>query len=132
MILLWVMSILIYLTWAIAQLEGYLVLEMKTIAIYQAHLNDFQKTERTLLACEQSLIEPTLLESSTPAVEMFADGCRIEAIGPVEPRSKPKGALHQKYLYRIRAGDHIRIASTVIVDHRNRTMTRLNWQPLYD
>ena len=44
-----------YLTWAIAQLEGYLALEMKTNAIYQAYLHDFQKTERTLLACEQGL-----------------------------------------------------------------------------
>ena len=38
-----------YLRWAIAQLEGYLVLEMKTNAIYQADVHDFQKTERTLL-----------------------------------------------------------------------------------
>ena len=72
-----------YLTWAIAQLEGYLVLEMKTNAIYQADVHDFQKTERTLLTCEQSLLEPALLESSKPAAEEFADRCRIEALGPV-------------------------------------------------
>ena len=55
MILLWVMSILMYLTWAITQLEQYLVLELKTIAVYQGHLEDFQKTEHVLLACEKSL-----------------------------------------------------------------------------
>ncbi|MEY3540455.1 MAG: hypothetical protein RL184_526, partial [Pseudomonadota bacterium] len=31
------MSILMYLTWAITQLEQYLVLELKTIAVYQGH-----------------------------------------------------------------------------------------------
>ena len=53
-----------YLTWAITQLEQYLVLELKTIAVYQGHLEDFQKTEHVLLACEQSLLEPASLETS--------------------------------------------------------------------
>jgi hypothetical protein len=132
MILLWVMSILMYLTWAIAQLEGYLALEIKTNAIYQAYVHDFQKTERTLLACEKGLFEPALVESSKPAAEGFADGCQIEALGPVESISRTQGTPQQKYLYQIRAGNRIRIESTVIVDHFAGTMTRLNWQQLYD
>ena len=132
MILLWVMSILMYLTWAIAQLEGYLVLEIKTNAIYQAYVHDFQKTERTLLACEKGLFEPALVESSKPAAEGFADGCQIEALGPVESSSRTQGTPQQKYLYQIRAGNRIRIESTVIVDHFAGIMTRLNWQQLYD
>ena len=132
MILLWVMSILMYLTWAIAQLEGYLALEMKTNAIYQAYLHDFQKTERTLLACEQGLLEPALVESSKPAAEGFADRCQIGALGPVESSSRAQGTQQQKYVYQIRAGNQMRIESTVIVDHFAGTMTRLNWQQLYD
>ena len=132
MILLWVMSILMYLTWAIAQLEGYLALEMKTNAIYQAYVHDFQKTERTLLACEKGLFEPALVESSKPAAEGFADGCQIEALGPVESSSRTQGTPQRKYLYQIRAGNRIRIESTVIVDHSAGTKTRLNWQQLYD
>lgn len=132
MILLWVMSILMYLTWAIAQLEGYLALEIKTNAIYQAYVHDFQKTERTLLACEKGLFEPALLESSKPAAEGFADGCQIEALGPVESSSRTQGTPQQKYLYQIRAGNRIRIESTVVVDHFAGTKTRLNWQQLYD
>jgi len=82
-----------YLTWAIAQLEGYLALEIKTNAIYQAHNHDFQQTEHTLLACEQSLLESALLDSSKPVAEGFADRCRIEAqlnqaAGLREPSSK--------------------------------------------
>ena len=132
MILLWVMSILMYLTWAIAQLEGYLALEMKTNAIYQAYLHDFQKTERALLACEQGLLEPALVESSKPSAEGFSDRCRIEALGPVVPSSRTQEIPQRKYLYQIRAGNRIRIESTVIVDHFAGTMTRLNWQQLYD
>ena len=132
MILLWVMSILMCLTWAIAQLEGYLALEIKTNAIYQAHNHDFQKTERTLLACEQSLLEPALLGSSKPAVEGFADRCPIEALGPVESSSRTQGTPQQKYLYQIRVGNRIRIESTVIADHFAGTITRLNWRQLYD
>ena len=132
MILLWVMSILMYLTWAIAQLEGYLALEIKTNAIYQAHNHDFQQTEHTLLACEQSLLEPTFLDSSKPAVEGFADRCRIEVLGPTESSSRAQGTQQQKYVYQIRAGNQMRIESTVIVDHFAGTMTRLNWQQLFD
>ena len=121
-----------YLTWAIAQLEGYLALEMKTNAIYQAYVHDFQKTERTLLACEQGLLEPALVESSKPSAEGFSDGCRVEALGPVESSSRTQGTPKQKYLYQIRAGNRIRIESTVIVDHFAGTKTRLNWQQLYD
>jgi hypothetical protein len=132
MILLWVMSILMYLTWAIAQLEGYLALEIKTNAIYQTYVHDFQKTERTLLACEQGLLEPALVESSKPAAEGFADRCQIGALGPVESSSRTQGTPQRKYLYQIRAGNRIRIESTVVVDHFAGTMTRLNWQQLYD
>ena len=120
------------LTWAIAQLEGYLALEIKTNAIYQAYVHDFQKTERTLLACEQGLLEPALVESSKPAAEGFADRCWIEALGPVESSSRTQGTPQRKYLYQIRAGNRIRIESTVVVDHFAGTKTRLNWQQLYD
>jgi hypothetical protein len=132
MILLWVMSILMYLTWAIAQLEGYLALEMKTNAIYQAHNHDFQQTEHTLLACEQSLLKSVLLDSSKPVAEGFAYRCRIEALGPAESSSRAQGTQQQKYVYQIRAGNQMRIESTVIVDHFAGTMTRLNWQQLFD
>ena len=121
-----------YLTWAIAQLEGYLALEIKTNAIYQTYVHDFQKTERTLLACEQGLLEPALVESSKPAAEGFADRCWIEALGPVESSSRTQGTPQRKYLYQIRAGNRIRIESTVVVDHFAGTKTRLNWQQLYD
>ena len=121
-----------YLTWAIAQLEGYLALEMKTNAIYQAYLHDFQQTEHTLLACEQSLLESVLLDSSKPVAEGFADRCRIEALGPIESSSRTQGTPQQKYLYQIRVGNRIRIESTVIADHFAGTITRLNWQQLYD
>ena len=121
-----------YLTWAIAQFEGYLALEMKTNAIYQAYVHDFKKTERTLLAYEQGLLEPALVASSKPAAEGFADRYRIEALGPVESSSRTQGTPQQKYLYQIRAGNRIRIESTVIVDHSAGTMTRLNWQQLYN
>jgi hypothetical protein len=141
MILLWVMSILMYLTWAITQLEQYLVLELKTIAVYQGHLEDFQKTEHVLLACEQSLLEPASLESSqlkitysqSPAKSTQMP-CIIEAIGLVEPRkgSSKNVIQNPKSLYHIRVGDRIRMESTMIVDHLAGTLTRLNWQQLYD
>ena len=121
-----------YLTWAIAQLEGYLALEMKTNAIYQAHNHDFQQTEHTLLACEQSLLKSVLLDSSKPVAEGFADRCRIEALGPVVPSSRTQEIPQRKYVYQIRAGNQMRIESTVIVDHFAGTMTRLNWQQLFD
>ena len=93
-----------YLTWAIAQLEGYLALEIKTNAIYQAYVHDFQKTERTLLACEQGLLEPALVESSKPAAEGFADRCQIEALGPVESSSRTQGTPQRKYSIKLGQG----------------------------
>ena len=141
MILLWVMSILMYLTWAITQLEQYLVLELKTIAVYQGHLEDFQKTEHVLLACEQSLREPASLESSQLKITYSQSPakstpmpCIIEASGLVEPsKESSKNVIpNPKRLYHIRVGDRIRMESTIVVDHLARTLTRLNWQQLYD
>ena len=130
-----------YLTWAITQLEQYLVLELKTIAVYQGHLEDFQKTESVLLACEQSLLEPASLEpsqlkithSKSPA-RRTPMPCMIEASGLVVPsKESHKNAIpNQKRLYQVRAGNHVRMESTVIVDHLAGTLIRLNWQQLYD
>jgi hypothetical protein len=143
MILLWVMSILMYLTWAITQLGQYLVLELKTIAVYQGHLEDFQKTEHVLLAYEQSLLEPASLESSQLKITYSQSPakstpmpCIIEASGLVEPsKESSKNVIpnpNPKRLYHIRVGDRIRMESTIVVDHLAGTLTRLNWQQLYD
>ena len=58
----------------------------------------------------------------------------IEASGLVEPRkgSSKNVIQNPKRLYHVRVGDRIRMESTMIVDHLAGTLTRLNWQQLYD
>ena len=59
MILLWVMSLVTALSWAILQLESSLALEIRTQALVQRSLDQFQRTEEALLNCEMHLMNLT-------------------------------------------------------------------------
>lgn len=123
MILLWVMSILMYLSWAVTQLEHSLSLEIKTMAVYQSQMELFQKTENHLLLCEQSLLANAPLRD-----------CRIELIAVQAPNKTKQGKVkldHTKR-YQVRVGDRVRLQSTVLHDLERGTIQRINWQQLYE
>jgi hypothetical protein len=60
--------------------------------------------------------------------------CQIEIITAGEPgkSGKHKATIHQRRFYRIHVGNQVRIQSTVVVDDQRGTLTRLNWQQLYE
>ncbi|NCV04083.1 MAG: hypothetical protein EBV46_06520 [Burkholderiaceae bacterium] len=55
MILLWVMSLLLYLAWTVAQLESMLALEIQSQAIQVRYQSEFEKAEALLAHCEDRL-----------------------------------------------------------------------------
>jgi hypothetical protein len=134
MILLWLMSFLMYLAWAITQLEHHLVLEIKTMAVQASHTEAFEQAERALLECEQGLTESISHAQSKPGADDALGRCQIEILASSEPikGGKHKSTIHQRRLYRIQVGDQVRLQSTIIVDHQSGIVTRLNWQQLYE
>lgn len=52
MILVWVMSLLLYLGWAITQLESILAFEIRSQAVQRTHQSKFMQNETRLMMCE--------------------------------------------------------------------------------
>lgn len=134
MILIWLMSILMYLAWTITQLEHHLVLEIKAMAVQASHIEAFERAEQALLECEQGLTKSISDAHSNPDTGEASERCQIEIVGTGElsKGGKHKPAVEQRRLYRIHAGNQVRIQSTVVVDDQRGIVTRLNWQQQYE
>ncbi|NCZ80386.1 MAG: hypothetical protein EBY91_07065, partial [Burkholderiaceae bacterium] len=83
MILIWVMSLLLYLAWTVAQLESVLALEIQSQAIQVRYQSEFEKAEALLEQCEDRL--KRLLIDESDSVEMDFNsldlvGCQLKLI----------------------------------------------------
>ena len=68
MILLWVMSLLLYLAWAVAQLESVLALEIQSQATQAQYQSEFERAESLLIQCEDQL-RTFLIHEPNPSQE---------------------------------------------------------------
>lgn len=138
MILLWVMSLLLYLAWTVAQLESVLALEIQSQAIQVRYQSEFEKAEALLAHCEDRL--RTLLIHEADSVEMdfnFLDleGCRPKLISNFGNSATPN--LNNPQTMKVRwiemeVGQGIRLRSVLRYQITSQQLSRINWQILYE
>lgn len=135
MILLWVMSLLLYLAWAIGQLESVLALEIQSQAIQVKHYSEFLKTELLLGVCEDQVRSILLNQVDTPENELNslnALGCRVrmvESRAVAIPKNLP---INNERLIELEVGHSLRLRS--LLEHQiiSQETSRINWQVIYE
>lgn len=138
MILLWVMSLLLYLAWTVAQLESVLALEIQSQAIQVRYQSEFEKAEALLAHCEDRL--KTLLIHESDSVEMDfnsldLEGCRPKLISNFGNSATPN--LNNPQMTKVRwiemeVGQGIRLRSVLRYQITSQQLSRINWQILYE
>ena len=138
MILLWVMSLLLYLAWTVAQLESVLALEIQSQAIQVRYQSEFEKAEALLAHCEDRL--KRLLIDESDSVEMdfnFLDleGCRPKLISNFGNSAIPN--LNNPQMMKVRwieieVEQGIRLRSVLRYQITSQQLSRINWQILYE
>ena len=138
MILLWVMSLLLYLAWTVAQLESVLALEIQSQAIQVRYQSEFEKAEALLAHCEDRL--RTLLIHKADSAEIDFNsldlvGCRPKLIGnssnPVTPNLNNPQMMKVHWI-EIEVGQGIRLRSVLRYQIMSQQLSRINWQILYE
>jgi hypothetical protein len=135
MILLWVMSILLYLAWAVAQLESVLALEIQSQAMQAQYQSQFERVEVLLAQCEDRL--RTLLihepDSSQEGVEVSGpEGCRLKLISKAQMVHQQKHPIKNTLLIEMEVGQGIRLRSVLRYPIASQHLSRINWQPIYE
>ncbi|NCU93455.1 MAG: hypothetical protein EBV54_04880 [Burkholderiaceae bacterium] len=138
MILLWVMSLLLYLAWTVAQLESVLALEIQSQAIQVRYQSEFEKAEALLAHCEDRL--RTLLIHKADSAEIDFNsldlvGCRPKLISNSSNSAIPN--LNNPQMMKVRwieieVGQGIRLRSVLRYQIMSQQLSRINWQILYE
>ena len=138
MILLWVMSLLLYLAWTVAQLESVLALEIQSQAIQVRYQSEFEKAEALLAHCEDRLKRLLIDESNSVEMDFnFLDleGCRPKLISNFGNSATPN--LNNPQMMKVRwieieVGQGIRLRSVLRYQITSQQLSRINWQILYE
>ena len=138
MILLWVMSLLLYLAWTVAQLESVLALEIQSQAIQVRYQSEFEKAEALLAHCEDRL--RTLLIHKADSAEIDFNsldlvGCRPKLIGNSSNLVTPNlnnPQMMKVHWIEIEVGQSIRLRSVLRYQITSQQLSRINWQILYE
>ena len=138
MILLWVMSLLLYLAWTVAQLESVLALEIQSQAIQIRYQSEFERAEALLAHCEDRLKRLLIDESNSVEMDFnFLDleGCRPKLISNFGNSATPN--LNNPQMINIRwiemeVGQGIRLRSVLRYQISSQQLSRINWQILYE
>ena len=138
MILLWVMSLLLYLAWTVAQLESVLALEIQSQAIQVRYQSEFEKAEALLAHCEDRLKRLLIYESDSVEMDFNSldlEGCRPKLISNFGNSATPN--LNNPQMINIRwiemeVGQGIRLRSVLRYQITSQQLSRINWQILYE
>ena len=138
MILLWVMSLLLYLAWTVAQLESVLALEIQSQAIQVRYQSEFEKAEALLAHCEDRL--KTLLIHESDSVQMDfnsldLEGCRpklISNFGNSEIHNLNNPQMINIRWIEMEVGQGIHLRSVFRYQITSQQLSRINWQILYE
>ncbi len=125
MILLWVMSLVNALSWAIVQLESSLALEIRTQALVQRSLDQFQRTEESLLNCEMHLMN--LSHSEIQEIDLVLDKANHTAHG-----SHCHIRIISAAFYEVQSIQGIHLRSVLIYQAKNHRFKRISWQLVYE
>ena len=138
MILLWVMSLLLYLAWTVAQLESVLALEIQSQAIQVRYQSEFEKAEALLAHCEDRLRTLLIHEADSAEIDFNSldlVGCRPKLISNFGNSAIPN--LNNPQMINIRwiemeVGQDIRLRSVLRYQITSQQLSRINWQILYE
>ena len=138
MILLWVMSLLLYLAWTVAQLESVLALEIQSQAIQVRYQSEFEKAEALLEQCEDRLRTLLIHEAGSAEIDFNSldlEGCRPKLISNFGNTAIPN--LNNPQMINIRwiemeVGQGIRLRGVFRYQIRIQQLSRINWQILYE
>ena len=135
MILLWVMSLLLYLAWAVAQLESVLALEIQSQATQVRYLSQFERAEALLTQCEDRL-RTLLIHEPNPSQEDLdvfgSEGCRLKLMSATQMVHQQKQQIKNTLLIELEVGQGIRLRSALHYQIPSQHLSRINWQPVYD
>ncbi len=135
MILLWVMSLLLYLAWAVAQLESVIALEIQSQATQVQYLSQFERAEALLTQCEDQL-RRSLIHEPDPAKEHFdslgLEGCRLKLMSTTQMVHQHKDPIKNTLLIELEVGQGIRLCSVLRYQISSQHLIRINWQPIYE
>ena len=135
MILLWVMSLLLYLAWAVAQLESVLALEIQSQATQVQYQSEFERAEALLIQCEDRLRtflihEPDLSQEN---LDVFgSEGCRLKLISKLQIVHQQKQQIKNTLMIELEVGQGIRLRSVLRYPIASQHLSRINWQPIYE
>ena len=138
MILLWVMSLLLYLAWTVAQLESVLALEIQSQAIQVRYQSEFEKAEALLAHCEDRLKRLLIHESDSAEMDLNSldlEGCRSKLISNFGNSATPN--LNNPQITKVRwiemeVGQGIHLRSVFRYQITTQQLSRTNWQILYE
>ena len=138
MILLWVMSLLLYLAWTVAQLESVLALEIQSQAIQVRYQSEFEKAEALLAHCDDRLRTLLIHEADSAEIDFNSldlVGCRPKLISNFGNSATPN--LNNPQMINIRwiemeVGQGIRLRSVLRYQITSQQLSRINWQILYE
>ena len=138
MILLWVMSLLLYLAWTVAQLESVLALEIQSQAIQVRYQSEFEKAEALLEHCEDRLKRLLIYESDSVEMDFNSldlEGCRPKLISNFGNSAIPN--LNNPQMINVRwiemeVGQGVRLHSVLRYQITSQQLSRINWQILYE
>ena len=138
MILLWVMSLLLYLAWTVAQLESVLALEIQSQAIQVRYQSEFEKAEALLKQCEDRLRTLLIHEADSAEIDFNSldlVGCRLKLISNFGNFATPN--LNNPQMMKVRwieieVGQGIRLRSVFRYQITSQQLSRINWQILYE
>lgn len=138
MILLWVMSLLLYLAWTVAQLESVLALEIQSQAIQVRYQSEFEKAEALLEQCEDRLRTLLIHEADSAEIDFNSldlVGCRLKLISNFGNSATPN--LNNPQMMKVRwieieVGQGIRLRSVFRYQITSQQLSRINWQILYE
>ncbi len=137
MILLWVMSLLLYLAWAVAQLELVLALEIQSQAMQVQYQSEFERAEVLLAQCEDRLRTFLIHEPDPdPSKENFdslgLEDCRLKLISKPQMAHQQKHLMKNTLLVEMEVGQGIQLRSVLRYQIPSQHLSRINWQPIYE
>ena len=135
MILLWVMSLLLYLAWTVAQLESVLALEIQSQAIQVRYQSELEKAEALLAHCEDRLKTLLIHESDSAEIDLNSldlVGCQLKLISnSATPNLNNPQTMKVRWI-EMEVGQGIRLRSVLRYQITSQQLSRINWQILYE
>jgi hypothetical protein len=135
MILLWVMSLLLYLAWAVTQLESVLALEIQSQASQIQYQSEFERAEALLAACEDRL--KTLLIHDPDATEEHLEalilmGCQARFMSNPGTVDFNNRYMKNMCFIEMELGQGIRLRSVLRYEIPSQRIIRINWQLIHE